>query len=233
MFSIQLKESLLHLLFPHLCEGCGFSGLNPDQYLCLQCYLKLPETLFFNYNNNPVERIFFGRLKSENSGALYYFTKGSLIQKLMHEFKYKHNEQLGSFLGRIMANSIKSSGRFTEIEFVIPVPLHVKKQQKRGFNQAAVLARAIGKVLNVPVIENAITKNEDSGSQTKKNRIERWENVEGKYEIVNIEILKGKNILLIDDVITTGATIESCGKTLLTIDGLTLNLAALCFASGN
>jgi ComF family protein len=233
MFLIQVKESLLHLLFPHLCEGCGFPGLNPADYLCLQCYLKLPETLFFNYPNNPVERIFFGRVKTENSGALYYFTKGSLIQKLMHEFKYKQNEELGSFLGRMMGNSIKSSGRFTEIDFVIPIPLHVKKQQKRGFNQASVLARAIGKVLNVPVIENAITKQQDSGSQTKKNRIERWQNVEGKYEIVNKGILKGKSILLVDDVITTGATIESCGKTLLSIDGLTLNIAALCFASGN
>jgi ComF family protein len=233
MFLLKVKESLLHLLFPHLCEGCGLSGLTADEYLCLQCYLKLPETLFFNYNNNPVERIFFGRLKIENSGALFYFTKGSLIQKLMHEFKYKRNEELGYFLGRIMGNSIKSSNRFTEIEFVIPVPLHAKKQQKRGFNQAAILARAIGKVLNVPVIENAITKNQDSGSQTKKNRMERWLNVEGKYEIVNTEILKGKNILLIDDVITTGATIESCGKTLLSINGLTLNIAALCFASGN
>src|SRR5438270_743512 len=197
MFLIQVKESLLYLLFPHLCEGCGLSGLNRSDFLCLQCYLKLPETLFFKYNNNPVERIFFGRLKTENSGALYYFTKGSLIQKLMHEFKYKHNEELGSFLGRMMGNSIKSSGRFTEIELVIPVPLHVKKQQKRGFNQADILARAIAKVLNVPVIENAITKNEDSGSQTKKNRIERWQNVEGKYEIVDTGILKGKNILLV------------------------------------
>jgi ComF family protein len=229
----DVTDSIAHLIFPHLCEGCGSPNLPEKQYLCAFCYSELPETIFFPSENNPVEKLFIGRLMIEVAGAQFYYTQNSLLRKLMHEFKYKDHILLGRYLGNLMAQSIRNSNRFNDIDLIIPVPLYNKKQHKRGYNQAEVIAESISLILQKPVLKNVVCKQFDSESQTKKNRIERWNNAEGSYTIIEPQLLDNKHILLIDDVITTGATIEAFGRAIRKNINCKLSIATLCYTSGN
>jgi ComF family protein len=228
----DIKDSVVHLIFPHLCEGCGTPNLPERHYLCTSCFCELPETDFFRFENNPVEKLFIGRLMVEMAGAQFYYSRNSLMRKLMHEFKYKSDISLGRYLGRLMGQSISDSKRFEDIDIIIPVPLYLKKQRKRGYNQSTILAESISSILNKPVLANAVYKEIDSESQTKKNRIERWNNAEGCYSVSQPALLENKHILLIDDVVTTGATLEACGRAITNRIHCRLSIAALCFSSG-
>ena len=232
-FLSEVTKALSHLIFPHLCEGCGSPYLSEKEYLCTYCYSELPETIFFASENNPAEKLFIGRLMIEMAGAQFYYTRNSLMRKLMHEFKYKGHISLGKYLGCLMAYSISNSKRFSEIDLIIPVPLHKKKQSKRGYNQAEVLAASISMILKKPLLTNVIIKQSNTQSQTRKNRIERWNNAEGSYVVLDATLLDNKHILLVDDVITTGATIEACGRVIKKSSNCKLSIAALCYASGN
>ena len=229
----DVTNALTHLIFPHLCEGCASPDLPEKEYLCSFCYSQLPETLFFASENNPVEKLFIGRLMVEMAGAQFYYTRNSLMRKLMHEFKYKGHISLGRYLGNLMATGICHSKRFNEIDFIVPIPLYNKKEHKRGYNQAQVLAESLSLTLNKPVIKNLVLKELDSESQTKKNRIERWNNAEANYIVLETELLDNKHILLVDDVVTTGATIEACGRALKKSTNCKISIATLCFTSGN
>lgn len=226
----EIKNSLLHLAYPHVCEGCGSDILQADHLLCLHCLSSLPETNFHVHGNNPIEKKFWGRMPVVHATAQYYFTKESMIQHLMHSFKYKGNKELGIYLGRWMGHAFTSSNRFNDIDAIIPLPLHPSKEHRRGFNQAAVLCEGISSVLNKPVLKNIVLKTESTESQTKKNRIERWQNIEGKFELKNAKAIVGKHVLLIDDVITTGATLEACGQEILQAENVRLSVATLCFS---
>ena len=232
-FLSYVTNALTNLIFPHLCEGCGSPHLPEKEYLCTYCYSELPDTIFFASENNPVERLLIGRLMIEMAGAQFYYTRKSLMRKLMHEFKYKGHISLGKYLGNLMAYGISNSKRFSDIDLIIPVPLHDKKQRKRGYNQAEVLATSISMVMQKPLITNAVLRQSASESQTKKNRIERWNNAEGSYLVQNANIINNKHILLVDDVITTGATIEACGRALMKSSNCRLSIATLCYTSGN
>lgn len=228
-----ITESLAHLVFPHLCEACGSPNLPEKQYLCCHCYSNLPETMFFSSENNPVERLFIGRLMIEKAGAQFYYTRNSVMRKLMHEFKYKGHISLGRYLSNLMAHGISSSDRFNDIDLILPVPLYKKKLRNRGYNQAEILAESISYVLQKPLIINAVIKEFDSESQTKKNRIERWNNAEGNYTVTQPELLENKHILLVDDVVTTGATIEACGRAIQKTINCKISIVTLCYTSGN
>jgi Predicted amidophosphoribosyltransferases len=232
-FLSEVTNALTHLIFPHLCEGCSSPHLAEKEYLCSYCYSELPETIFFDSENNPVEKLFIGRLMVEMAGAQFYYTRNSIMRKLMHEFKYKGNVSLGSYLGNLMAHSICNSKRFNDIDLVIPVPLYNKKQRKRGYNQAEVLAASISIKLKKPLLTSVVVKQFESESQTKKNRIERWNNAEGSYVVLDINLINNKHILLVDDVVTTGATIEACGRAIKRYANCKLSIATLCYTSGN
>lgn len=225
-----IKESLLHLFFPHICSGCGSDLVSKESVLCMHCIVDLPETNFEKHPGNPVEKIFRGRLPLVNAAAQYYFIRESLMQRLMHQFKYKGDKELGFQLGRMMGNNLKASGNFN-IDVLIPLPLFPAKERKRGFNQAAVLCEGISDTLNVPVLNNIITRPQHTESQTRKGRIERWKNIEGKFELADPVAISNKHLLLVDDVITTGATLEACGTELLKAENVCLSVAALCIAS--
>lgn len=227
----DIKESLLHLAFPHVCEGCGSDLVELNNELCLKCLSSLPETNFHLHQNNPIEKIFWGRLPVTHATAQYYFTKESLMQHLMHQLKYKGNKELGHFLGRLMGNAIATSGRFLSVEALVPLPLFPSKERKRGFNQATILCNGISEVLQKPVLKEAIKRVTYTDSQTKKGRVERWQNMEGRFELTDPKIIEGKHILLIDDVITTGATLEASGRELLKAQNVQLSIATLCFSS--
>lgn len=225
------KEALLHLIFPHVCAGCGSDLLGKDNILCIDCISSLPETLFHLHANNPVEKLFWGRLPVTHATAQYYFVKESLMQRLMHAFKYRGNKDLGLFLGRLMGHQLAQSNRFSFVDAVVPLPLFASKESKRGFNQAAILCDGIAEVLGKPILKKTIVRTTHTESQTKKNRVQRWQNMEGRFLLKNESSINGKHILLIDDVVTTGATLEACGIELLKAEDIRLSIATLCFSS--
>lgn len=227
----EIKESLLQLVFPHVCDGCGSDLLNESSQLCLRCLQALPETNFEKHAGNPVEKYFWGRLSLESATAQYYFTKESLMQRLMHQFKYRGNKDLGLQLGRLMGISLRDSSRFDNVDALVPLPLFPFKEKKRGYNQATVLCEGISEIIPLPVLNNVITRPQHTDTQTKKGRIERWKNIEGKFELINPSSIQNKHILLVDDVVTTGATLEACGSKLLKAENVRLSIATLCRSS--
>jgi len=226
----EIKDSFLHLLFPHICSGCGSDLLSEESMLCLHCIDAMPETNFELHPNNPVEKIFWGRLSLAAATAQYYFTKESLMQHLMHQFKYKGNQDLGLQFGRMMGHLLKRSGRF-EVDALIPLPLFPAKEKRRGYNQATLLCKGIAELMNVPVLEDVVIRPQHTETQTKKGRVARWKNMEGKFVLVKPGAIRNKHLLLIDDVVTTGATLEACGNELLKAENVQLSIATFCAAS--
>ena len=162
--------------------------------------------------------------------AQFYFTKESLMQHLMHQFKYKRNRELGLQLGRIMGEQIKKSGRF-EADTLVPLPLFPAKEKRRGYNQATLLCEGMAKTMKIPVLDKVLTRPQHTETQTKRGRIERWKNMEGKFFLSDQAAIRNKHLLLVDDVITTGATLEASGNELLKAEGVRLSVATLCVAS--
>jgi ComF family protein len=226
-FLTKATDGLLHLFFPHTCTGCGSDVLGNDQLLCLHCLSQLPETGFHALPGNPVEKIFYGRLPVEAAAALFFFSKDSLPQHLLHQVKYKGNQKLGVFLGRLLGHRLAAGAYFKPPDAIVPIPLSAARQRKRGYNQAAVIANGMAEVLNVPVITQAITRTRATETQTHKNREERWQNMQEVFELTRPAVLQNKRLLLVDDVVTTGATLEACGAALLRAPGVQLQVAAL------
>jgi ComF family protein len=226
----EIKESFLHLLFPHICTGCGSDLLSEESMLCMRCMDAMPETNFELHADNPVEKNFWGRLPLVSATAQFYFTKESLMQHLMHQFKYKGNKELGLQFGRIMGDQLQRSNRF-HADALIPLPLFPAKEKRRGYNQATVLCNGIAENMKIPVLDKVIIRPQYTETQTKKGRLERWENMEGKFVLINAEAIANRHVLLIDDVVTTGATLESCGQELLKAENVQLSVATLCAAS--
>jgi len=226
----EIRDSFLQLLFPHVCSGCGSDILKAESLLCMRCMDAMPETNFELHPGNPVEKTFWGRLPLVAATAQFYFTKESLVQHLMHQFKYRGNKELGLQLGRIMGEQIRVSGRFP-VDALVPLPLFPAKEKKRGYNQATVLGKGMAESLLIPVLDKVISRPEHTETQTRKGRIERWKNMEGKFILTGQEAIRNKHLLLVDDVITTGATLEACGNELLKGENVRLSVAALCVAS--
>lgn len=224
-------NSVIHLFFPRLCTGCGNDIYGNDEVLCLSCIDKLPITNFHLHANNPVEKIFWGRLPVTTASSYLYFTKNSLLQQLLHAFKYNGKKEIGFYFGRCMGKSFLESNRFNRVDALVPLPLHPRKEKKRGYNQAAVLCSGIADVMEIPVLKTAILRPQATETQTHKSRLKRWQNMEGKFVLENGDILRNKHVLLIDDVVTTGATLESCGLQLLEAEGLRLSIATLAYTS--
>ena len=226
----EIRESLLHFFFPHVCAGCGSDIIDAKNELCLHCIADLPETHFELYRDNPVEKKFWGRLQVQNATAQFYFTRESLVQHLIHQFKYKGNIDLGLQLGKIMGITLERSERFHP-DVLVPLPLFLHKEKRRGFNQSEILCKGIAEHLHVPVLGNVINRPRHTETQTHKGRIERWRNMEGKFVLTNPKAIEGKHVLLVDDVITTGATLESCGTELLKAPDVRLSIACLCYST--
>ena len=221
----------LHLFCPHTCTGCGSDLLNDDQLLCLQCINHLPHTNFAQHANNPIEKIFWGRIPLVAAHSEFYFAKETLIQRLIHQLKYNGNQDIGYFLGGLMAKSLLNSNRFKNIDYLVPLPLYPEKERKRGFNQAAVICNGISASMQIPVMVGNVIRQRYTETQTKKHRRERWENVADSFLVKDPAILCNKNLLLVDDVITTGATLEACGHSIVQTANVQLSLATLSMAT--
>lgn len=226
----QVTQSLLQLFFPQTCRGCGSDAVSNEQLLCISCLQRLPVTDFFKHADNAAEKMLTGRLPIISAASHIFFTQQSLIQQLMHQFKYKGGKEIGEYFGRKMGTCILESERFNGIDAIIPMPMHPQRMKKRKYNQATILSEGIATVIGRPVLEEVIIRTGTTGSQTHRNRIERWENISSSFVLRHPEQVTGKHILLVDDVITTGATLEACGTELLKAPGTTLSFCTLACA---
>lgn len=227
-----LKSTLtnfLNLFYPDLCVVCGEHLLYQEEYICTSCLYNLPKTKFHLDKNNPVAELFWGRTKIENASAFYYYVKGSKYQKMIHKFKYHGIKEIGFVLGKALGNEIKNSD-FSDIDIIIPVPLHPKKLRKRGYNQSDWIAMGLGETMNKIVDCKNLYRNIHTSTQTNKSRFERWKNVENIFKLRQKNQLINKHILLVDDVITTGSTLEACANAILEVENTKVSVATLAIA---
>lgn len=228
---IPLFNDFFSLLYPRLCMACGGNLQKFEDCVCTFCNYQLPRTNFHGQRDNPVEQLFWGKTQIKTATALYYFSKIGRVQNLIHELKYRGHTEVGAFLGRKLGHELSNSDFHRGIKYVIPVPLHKKKLKKRGFNQSEIFAKGLAEEMGILLDNATLYRTKFTESQTKKTRFERWENVSSKFEIIKHEHLCNTEVLLVDDVITTGSTIEACANALLRIEGIKVHIASIAFTA--
>ena len=227
---MRLFKSLLNLLFPRVCAGCGNILLEGEDTVCTTCRFLLPKTGYELHPDNPLAKSFYGQMPFHAVTAEFFFSKTGKVQHLIHGLKYHHCRENGIFLGQEIGKSLIQAPDYQGIDYIIPIPLHPKKEKIRGYNQSYVIAQGINEIMNIPVAEQCLVRTVFTATQTKKSRDERWENVKDIFEVRNIEKLKGKHVLLVDDVLTTGATLLSAGKALMQVEGIKISVATVACA---
>jgi ComF family protein len=218
------------LLFPELCAACRESLVANEHLLCTDCRFNLPYTNFHLQADNIVARQFWGKINIEAAFALFYFTKGGKIQNMLHQLKYNGQQQIGNLLGNIAGGQLAKNEIFNNVDYIIPVPLHKKRFRERGYNQSTRFAEGLADKLNAVVEEDNLVRVKSTETQTHKSRFARFENMQEVFVVINPEKLQGKHVLLVDDVITTGSTLEACGEQLLKVEGLKLSIATIAYA---
>jgi competence protein ComFC len=230
----MVKDFLLDvasLIYPRVCSGCQQSLFKHEEFICNKCYLTLPKTNYHLQQENPIEKIFFGRADIKTASSFLFFQKKGSVQKMMHALKYKNKPEVAQLLGKWYGQDLKKSAVFSNIDYIIPVSLHKKRLQKRGYNQSEYFAKGLSEVLNIPVVTNVLTKSKFTETQTHKTREERAENISTSFQLQNPETINNKNILLVDDVITTGATTEACILKLQDNTNATISVASIAYAT--
>lgn len=220
-------HDFLDLLYPRVCYGCETALLTNEKVLCTSCLHALPIADHHLEPDNAVEKIFYGRIPVENAASLLLFEKKGMVQKLIHNLKYRGHEEIGSFLGAWMGSELEEIEPWQNVTLVIPVPLHKKKLKKRGFNQVAQFGIEIAKALQVPYRDDLLLKVSATKTQTLKKRFARWGNIEETFVLHQTEILEGAHVLLVDDLVTTGATLEACAQKLLKVPGIKISIATM------
>ena len=223
-------DALIGLFYPSVCAACGCSLYKWEHIVCTRCKTFLPKTGYALNEDNPLARIFYGRVRFQAVTACFFFSKEGKVQHLIHELKYKGNTDAGVFLGQELGKSIKEAPLFQNIDYLIPGPLHPKREKERGYNQSLVIARGISEVTGISIGEKYLIRSVNTATQTHKSKEERWKNVKDIFEVKHPEYLEGKYVLLIDDVLTTGATLEACALKLSAIPGITISCATAACA---
>lgn len=226
----ELCHGLLHLLYPSLCAGCDADLPSPQHCFCIRCQHRLQPTELHLHAENEFTNRFWGRLPLESGAAMYYFNRKSPVQRALHRLKYKNQPDIGIRIGRRYGLILAGSPLFQQIEAIVPVPLHPRKERLRGYNQSLMLAQGMAEPLGVPVLHNVLFRRQFSESQTRKKRMERFENVGEVFDVHKPEYIRGKHLLVVDDVLTTGATLEACGQVLLGVEGVRLSMATIAIA---
>jgi ComF family protein len=226
---VQAVEGLLHLFYPKVCCVCHIPLVRGEEGICLKCIELLPRTRFGLQQDNPVKKLFYGRIPIEFGSAFLHFTADGITQQIMHQLKYKGRKDLGNLFGRYFGRELRDYG-WSGADCLVPVPLHPSKLRQRGYNQSTLLANGISEGCHIPVEEKLLFRNTYTTSQTKKGRWARWENVGSVFGVHEPEKLQGRHIALIDDVITTGATIEACAQTLIAQGAAKISVLALAHA---
>jgi len=227
---LSLLRSILGLSFPHLCLACGRDTIPDEEILCLSCTYFLPKSKQHLYAENRFKDRFWGRIPIQSAGAYIYYSKEGAGQKLMQKFKYEGYQLIGYELGKQYGRLLKKSPNFSGIDLILPIPLHPRKLRKRGFNQSDLFAKGLSETMEIPWKTDLLIRTLETPSQTTKSRMERFANVEHAFEIRNSERLAGKHILLVDDVLTTGATLEAAGRKILDIGSTQLSMSCIAMA---
>ena len=220
-----------HLIFPDNCLACGGHLRYSERLLCTSCLIDLPRVHVLNCENSALEQLLVGQIPYERAAAFFYYTKKSKYANVLYALKYKGNKQAGIFLGELFARQLQANDFMNDIDCIVPVPLHAKRQRARGYNQSEVLAQGIARIIPCPVCAGAVERNINTETQTKKNKEERKQNVANIFTVTNPQLLENKHILLLDDVITTGATTISCAEAILSqVPNVRISIAGIALA---
>lgn len=227
----SLFNDFLSLIYPNLCICCDDLLVKGEKYICTNCLIKMPRTHFHLVKNNPIEQIFWGRTQIEKGTSFFFFQKGSPYQKILHSLKYKGYKEIGTEIGRIFAAELNEVSYFDKVDLIVPVPLHPRKLRKRGYNQSEAIAEGMSLNLKIKISTNNLYRKHYNQTQTRKGRYERWENVNELFAVKNPETFANKHILLIDDVLTTGSTLEACANALHQCENTKVSIATLAYAA--
>lgn len=228
---MALINDFMSLIYPRHCEACGNNLFAHEQFLCNVCKLNLPKSNYHCTIDSELGRTFSGRVPLVNAGSYYLYEKSGKIQKILHSIKYEEQKELGEHLGLMYGSDLAKQESFKEVELIMPVPLHKKKLSARGFNQSEWFAKGLAKSLEKEMDVSSLERVVDTATQTKKRKFQRWENVEGIFKLTPEAKLANKHVLLVDDVITTGATIEACWMALRHVPGIKVSVASIAFAA--
>jgi ComF family protein len=225
----MIFQDLFNLFFPDLCIGCKKILLHQEKHLCISCLHDLPLTKLHYSDSKLISNIFYGHVVLEHATALFFFPKEGAIRQLIHQLKYKNQKDISSYLGDWLGFELRECNYFNEIDVIIPVPLHKSKLKSRGYNQVADFGKIIAKNLNATYNETSLIRIKNTTTQTMKDRINRLRYLDTIFEVSKCTSLQGKHILLVDDVITTGATIKACAKELNKIPDIKISLAVMAY----
>jgi ComF family protein len=228
---MTLINDFLSLIYPRHCEACANSLFKHENYICNHCKLSLPKSNYHKIFENELVQTFAGRVPLEKTLCFYMFEKSGKVQKLLHAIKYQDQKELASFIGELYANDLEKENTHMSFDLILPIPLHKQKLKVRGYNQSEWFAKGLAKGLKLPLDTTSFERVQETSTQTRKKKYERWENVEGIFNIKDRQTLVNKHILLVDDVITTGATIEAAWMALKDIEGIKVSVASIAFAS--
>lgn len=223
---LNYASDFLSLFFPETCCACGQSLVKNESVVCTECRYDLPYTHFHLQPDNPVARLFLGRFPFKYAMACFYFYPQSKVQHLIHQLKYNNKPEAGFWIGEMYGNMVKDTLKEEAPDLIIPVPLHKKRRNVRGYNQSECIAAGLSAVLHIPVDTRSILRTTNTVSQTNKSRFSRYENMKDVFSVSRPDCLAGKHVLIVDDVVTTGATIEACALSLLAVEGVKVSLLA-------
>lgn len=223
-------KALVNIFFPKVCLTCQFQLIDNEKYLCTSCRHKLPLTNYHLNNDDFISKLFYGRAKIESGTALLRFEKKGITQQLIHQLKYREQQQVGTFLGLWLGTELSNCEAYSKVDIVIPVPLHKKKLRSRGFNQVTKFGQEIATALQANYVDDVLIKVTNTSSQVTKNRFSRWTGKNDTFALSNKQKIAGKHILLVDDIITTGATLEACMIELNKAENIKISIATMAIA---
>lgn len=227
---LQYIRDFWSLFFPPCCVGCDQPLVHQEEHLCTECWYHLPYTHAHKHADNPVMRKLWGKADIVFAAAYLLFLQSSRTQRLIHHIKYRNRPELATHLGERYGALLSDVPTLRGVDIIIPVPLHRQKLRKRGYNQSDYFARGLSNALQAPILTDCLVRHRGSGSQTRKGRFDRHENVQQSFSLATPETLSGKHVLLVDDVLTTGATIEACANVLLAVPGVRVSVVTLAVA---
>ena len=225
-----MLHQLLNFFYPRSCISCGNVLFPHEHLLCLHCLYNLPETRYHEFDKSPLSLLFWGRASVENTGAFLFYKKGNQVQKILHHLKYKGVKEIGFFLGNMYGTQLIQHEKWKTVDLIIPIPLHKKKEKKRGYNQSEWIAKGLSAGMQIPYNTRALIRSEFTETQTKKSRFHRWQNVKEVFQLTDPNALINKHILVCDDVLTTGATLEAAIQKLAAVPSIKISVVTLAAA---